>query len=122
MAVLSNRKVRGGPSSGHDFDRIEEKLYGNGRGKLNKRKELFNSDYIYIYRDDEDDDIIVDSEVGINKNRQRIHDMDWCNGEKDEHHAINRLFDDDDDITYGDVDVTTEDLEDFFFGEDGDDE
>jgi len=95
MAILSNRKNKKGPSSGHDFDKVKEKHFGSGRGKINKRKDLFGSDYIYVYREStsDDDDMDFDAEVGINKSYHRIHDMDWCNMEKNEHHSLNRFFD-----------------------------
>lgn len=94
MAVLSKRSVRNGPSSGHDFDRINEKLFGSARSKMNKRKDLFGSDYIFVYKESlDDDDLDNDGEIGINKNYHRIHDTDWCNGEKNEEHHINRFLD-----------------------------
>lgn len=124
MAILSGKRARNGPSSGHDFDRIKEGMFGHGKSLLNKKKDLFGSDYIYMYREDkEDDDVIHDGEVGVNKNYHRIHDMDWCNCEKNEHHALNRFFDglpSDDDIEYGDVEI--DDVDDFFFGEGDDNE
>ncbi len=121
MAVLSKRSVRNGPSSGHDFDRIDEKLFGSGRGKVNKRKDLYGSDYIYVYKASDDDvDFDNDHEIGINKNYHRAHDTDWCNGEKNEHHAMNRFFDameegDINDVL--DIDSDLSEIEDFLFGE-----
>ena len=122
MAILSGKRARNGPSSGHDFDRIKEGIYGSYRGLVNRKKDLYGSDYIYVYREDhEDDNIIHDGEVGVNKNYHRIHDSDWCNSEKNEDHPMNRFLDelpDDDDIEYGDVELT--DVEDFFNEGDGD--
>src|SRR5689334_20158164 len=115
MAILSGKRARNGPSSGNDFDRIKEPIFGHGKSMLNKKKDLFNSDYIYVYKSEDDEDIIHDGEVGINKNYHRIHDSDWCNNEKNEHHALNRFFDgldhEDDDIEYGDIDL--DDIEEF---------
>ena len=127
MAILSGKKKRSGPSSGHDFDRIKESMWGGIRGKMNKRKDVFSSDYVYTYREGEDDDI-YDGETGVNKMYHRIHDQDWCNGEKNEHHAMNRFFDgiadyDDgnlvslNDIFNDDGTIDFDSLEDFVGGE-----
>jgi hypothetical protein len=94
MAILSGKKARNGPSSGHDFDRIKEKLYGSMRSKVNRMKEVYSTDYIYRYKpSSDDDDAVSDGEIGTNKMLHRIHDMDWCNCEKNEHHEMNRFFD-----------------------------
>ena len=94
MAKLSKYRGRPVPAAGHDFDRINEKLYGQGRHKVNRRKELFSSDYIFV-DDDGDDDIGGPSngESGIDKNHHRFHDADWCNMEKNEHYDMNRFID-----------------------------
>lgn len=128
MAILSRKKIRNGPSSSHDFDRIEDKIWGGMRGKINKMSDVFTSDYIYVYKEGCDDDLADDGEVGNNKMRHKIHDSDWCNGEKNEDHAINRYFDglsdyDDanlislDDILNDDGSIDFDALEDFVGGE-----
>lgn len=121
MPVLSGKK-RNGPSSGHDFDRIKEQSWGSGHGKINRRSDVFSSDYIYIYREDNADDDLIDNEIGINKNYCRIHDMDWCNNEKNEHHSFERHIDNISDdlieIINPDGSIMFENLQDLLFGED----
>lgn len=86
---IAGRKLKKSLSIGHDFDRIEEKVYGGRRGWVNKQKELFSSDYIWTapaFDEPDDDDFMdaVDVEVGINKNRYIIHEPDYNNEYKNE--------------------------------------
>jgi hypothetical protein len=98
MAILSGKKARNGPSSGHDFDRIKEKLYGSMRGRVNQMRDVYSSDYIYVYKENENVGDLMDGEVGTNKMLHKIHDVDWCNCEKNEHHQMNRFYDAFDDV------------------------
>lgn len=83
MAILSKRRHGGGPSHGHDFDRIEDKIHGLDKWRINRCKDIFSSDYIYIANNTTSEED-VDVERGVNKSRHRFHDLDWCNEHKDE--------------------------------------
>lgn len=119
MAILRDRRFSGGPSGGNDFPTLNDKIHGFQDFRLNKRKELYTSDYIYLYdytRDDDDDS--VDKEIGINKCKHLIHTPEYLDDHKDEHHRYYQGEDDELlDIIEGDVELS-EDILDILLGDD----
>ena len=121
MAILRDKRFSGGPSGGNDFPTLNDKIHGFMDFRLNKRKEFYTSDYIYLYdyTADDDDDINTDKEIGINKSKHLIHTPEYLDELKDEHHRYYQEDQDDliDDIMEGDVELS-EDILDILLGDD----
>jgi len=73
MAILSRKHIKDGPSGSSDFNKLEDKVWGGNKGRINKKKDFFNCDYIYLLEEVDGGDY-RDTEIGINKEYQRAHD------------------------------------------------
>lgn len=116
MAILSKSRYGGGPSHGHDFDRIEDTIHGSHKWKINRYREVFTSDYVYVA--DPKGETDIDTERGVNKNRHLFHDSSYCNDLRDEPHEIRAVEDFLTEVTDDELELMMEDLD----LNDGDDE
>lgn len=83
MAILSkNKPTYGGPSSGHSFSKLDDKIFGYRKGRLNKYDHVYNNDYVWIY--DECDENGDEKEVGHNKKYHLVHDDSWFDSSKND--------------------------------------
>lgn len=86
MSLLRKKKYSGTGSSGSHIASLKDKIHGYYDFKVNRKKEMYNNDYVYLYSKelDDDGDYSYDGEVGINKGKYKVHDTAWCDEFKDE--------------------------------------
>jgi hypothetical protein len=85
MAKLSKKRGRGIVSSGHEYVKLSDTVFGFRKSRISKESELFSNDYIYMYSEDDDEDsagFLEDKEIGINKNYCYFHEESDSDGYK----------------------------------------
>ena len=75
MSLISKyKKLDDRVVSENTFPKLGDTIFGGKVDKLNRNREVFTSDYFYVFIESEDDN--DDKEMGINKNYHKFHDID----------------------------------------------
>lgn len=124
MAVLSSRKRKSDSIlDGHIYDRVDDKMWGSHRHKMNRKKEVFHNDYLYIGEDDQDG-MYRDVDIGVNKQFINVSSEGFNNEKKHEYFAMNRYLEkiEAEEVTAEIIDIVQEGLEEIQDLLDGEDE